>query len=171
MTSRVLVFHPSVEDDLAAVYGYYEAFDPALSGRFEARLGEQVERIELFPESGAILFVQPGLGRRCRDVRTDSQQSANSPQEVQPRPKESNDAQRLRAYVCAGRSHFSTWVNEISKLSDPRGNVPLQRVITVYACDSTFTTFPEPSRKKKRLTPHSSSVSGWTISNPASAAA
>ena len=56
MTSRVLVFHPGVEDDLAAVYDYYEAFDPALPGRFEAGLDEQVERIELFPESGAILF-------------------------------------------------------------------------------------------------------------------
>ena len=56
MTSRVLVFHPGVEGDLAAVYDYYQAFDPALSGLFEARLDEQVERIELFPESGAILF-------------------------------------------------------------------------------------------------------------------
>ena len=56
MNSRVLVFHPGVEDDLAAIYDYYEAFDPALPGRFEARLDQQVERIELFPESGPILF-------------------------------------------------------------------------------------------------------------------
>lgn len=56
MTSRVLVFHPGVEDDLAAIYDYYGTVDPALLGRFEAGLDEQVERIELFPESGAILF-------------------------------------------------------------------------------------------------------------------
>ena len=56
MNSRILVFHPGVENDLAAIYDYYEAFDPALPGRFEARLDEQVERIELFPESGPILF-------------------------------------------------------------------------------------------------------------------
>lgn len=56
MTSRALVFHPGVEDDLASIYDYYEAFDPALPGRFEARLSEQIERIEMLPESGAILF-------------------------------------------------------------------------------------------------------------------
>lgn len=32
------------------------ALDPALPARFRARLRDQVERIELFPESGAILF-------------------------------------------------------------------------------------------------------------------
>ncbi len=56
MTPRALVFHPGVEDDLASILDYYETFDPALPGRFEARLDEQIERIELFPESGAILF-------------------------------------------------------------------------------------------------------------------
>lgn len=56
MTSRPFLFHPGVEDDLATIYDYYEAFDPALPGRFEARLDEQFERIELFPESGVILF-------------------------------------------------------------------------------------------------------------------
>lgn len=56
MISRALVFHPAVEDDLASIYDYYEAFDPALPGRFEVRLDEQIERIELFPESGSILF-------------------------------------------------------------------------------------------------------------------
>lgn len=56
MTRRALVFHPGVEDDLAAVLDYHETFDPALPGRFEARLDEQIERIELCPESGAVLF-------------------------------------------------------------------------------------------------------------------
>lgn len=56
MTRRVVVFHPGVEDDLAAIYDHYEPFDPALLSRFEARLSEQVERIKMFPESGAILF-------------------------------------------------------------------------------------------------------------------
>jgi plasmid stabilization system protein ParE len=56
VTRRALVFHPGVEDDLASILDYYETFDPALPSRFEARLDEQIERIELFPESGAILF-------------------------------------------------------------------------------------------------------------------
>jgi len=56
VTRRTVVFHPGVEDDLAAIYDHYEKFDPALLSRFEARLDEQVERIELFPESGVILF-------------------------------------------------------------------------------------------------------------------
>ncbi|MDP3890872.1 type II toxin-antitoxin system RelE/ParE family toxin [Nocardioides sp.] len=56
MTRRPVVFHPGVEDDLAAIYDHYEVFDPTLPSRFEARLDEQVERIEMFPESGAILF-------------------------------------------------------------------------------------------------------------------
>lgn len=56
MTRRPVVFHPGVEEDLASIYDYYEAFDPALPGRFETRVGEQVERIEMFPESGAVLF-------------------------------------------------------------------------------------------------------------------
>lgn len=56
MTRRPLVFHPGVEDDLAAIYDHYERFDPTLPSRFEARLDEQVERIEMFPESGTILF-------------------------------------------------------------------------------------------------------------------
>ena len=56
MTRRTLVFHPGVEDDLASIYDHYEQFDPALPSRFEARLDEQVERIEMFPESGAFLL-------------------------------------------------------------------------------------------------------------------
>ncbi|MEE3126924.1 MAG: hypothetical protein VX494_06900 [Actinomycetota bacterium] len=35
---------------------HYAPLDPALPGRFRVRLMEQIERIELFPESGAILF-------------------------------------------------------------------------------------------------------------------
>lgn len=56
MTRRRLVFHPKVEDDLDAIVAHYASLDPALPGRFRSRLLEQVERIELFPESGAILF-------------------------------------------------------------------------------------------------------------------
>ena len=56
MTRRRLIFHPRVEEDLDAIIAHYAARDPALPGRFRARLMEQVERIELFPESGAILF-------------------------------------------------------------------------------------------------------------------
>lgn len=56
MTHVAVVFHPSVEGDLAAIYGYYEQFDPVLPERFEARLDEQVERLEMFPDSGAVLF-------------------------------------------------------------------------------------------------------------------
>lgn len=56
MTRRPLVFHPAVEDDLASIYEHYERFDSTLPSRFLARLDEQVERIEMFPESGAILF-------------------------------------------------------------------------------------------------------------------
>jgi plasmid stabilization system protein ParE len=56
VTRRVVVFHPGLEDDLAAIYDHYEQIDLTLRSRFEARLEEQVERIEMFPESGAILF-------------------------------------------------------------------------------------------------------------------
>lgn len=56
MTRSRLVFHPGVEDDLASIYVHYEQFDSALPSRFEARLDEQVERIEMFPDSGAFLF-------------------------------------------------------------------------------------------------------------------
>jgi hypothetical protein len=56
VTRRRLVFHPGVEEDLEAVVAHYASLDPALPGRFRARLMEQIERIELFPESGAILF-------------------------------------------------------------------------------------------------------------------
>lgn len=56
MTPRRLVFHPGVEEDLDAIVAYYRERDPALPGRFRTRLMEQVERIELFPESGAVLF-------------------------------------------------------------------------------------------------------------------
>jgi plasmid stabilization system protein ParE len=56
VTRRRLVFHPRVEEDLDAIVAHYAPLDPALPGRFRARLMEQIERIELFPESGAILF-------------------------------------------------------------------------------------------------------------------
>lgn len=56
MTGLPLLFHPEVEGDIAAIYDHYDQFDPALPGRFEARLAEQIERIEMFPESGAVLF-------------------------------------------------------------------------------------------------------------------
>jgi plasmid stabilization system protein ParE len=56
VTRLPLVFHPGVEDDVAAIYDYYEQFDPALPSRFDVRLEEQVERVERFPESGAFLF-------------------------------------------------------------------------------------------------------------------
>lgn len=51
-----VVFHPAVEDDLADIYEHYGKFDPVLPERFEARLAEQIERLEMFPESGAVLF-------------------------------------------------------------------------------------------------------------------
>lgn len=56
MTRRPVVLHPEVEHDLAAAFGHYEQFDPALPDRFEARLDEQIERIEMYPESGSVLF-------------------------------------------------------------------------------------------------------------------
>jgi hypothetical protein len=56
VTRRRLVFHPGVAEDLDVIVAHYAALDPALPGRFRGRLMEQVERIELFPESGAILF-------------------------------------------------------------------------------------------------------------------
>lgn len=56
MTRRRLVFHPRVEEDLDTIVARYAPLDPSLPGRFRGRLLEQIERIELFPESGAILF-------------------------------------------------------------------------------------------------------------------
>lgn len=56
VTSRVLDFHPGVEVDRAANHDYYETFDPAPPSRFEAKPDEQVERMELFRQPGAILF-------------------------------------------------------------------------------------------------------------------
>lgn len=56
MTGLPLILHPGVETDIAAIYDHYEQFDPALPSRFEARLDEQIERIEMFPKSGALLF-------------------------------------------------------------------------------------------------------------------
>jgi len=56
VTRRRLVFHPKVEEDLDAIVAHYGALDPALPGRFRAHVMEQVERIEMFPESGAIFF-------------------------------------------------------------------------------------------------------------------
>ena len=56
MTRRRLIVHPEVEMDVDAIVAHYAELDPTLPGRFRARLLEQVERIELFPDSGAILF-------------------------------------------------------------------------------------------------------------------
>ncbi|MGQ0467797.1 MAG: type II toxin-antitoxin system RelE/ParE family toxin [Sporichthyaceae bacterium] len=56
MTGRRLIFHPDVEGDLAAILDYYGTRDPALPARFRARLAEQFDRLESFPESGAVLF-------------------------------------------------------------------------------------------------------------------
>lgn len=56
MTRWQVVFHPAVEGDLVAIQDDLRAFDPALPGRFVARMDEQVERIEMYPESGAALF-------------------------------------------------------------------------------------------------------------------
>lgn len=56
MTQLPVVFHPAVEDDLAEIYAHYREFDAVLPERFEARLDEQIERLGMFPESGAILF-------------------------------------------------------------------------------------------------------------------
>lgn len=56
MTARRLVFHPEVDEDLDSILAYYAERDAALPGRFRGRLKEQVERIVLFPESGAALF-------------------------------------------------------------------------------------------------------------------
>lgn len=56
MTQLPVVFHPAVEDDLAEIYARYREFDAVLPERFEARLDEQIERLGMFPESGAILF-------------------------------------------------------------------------------------------------------------------
>lgn len=56
MTTRRLIFHPGVEHDLDAIVGYYRERDPALPARFRARFKDQVDRIVLFPESGAVVF-------------------------------------------------------------------------------------------------------------------
>ena len=56
MTQLPVVFHPAVVEDLAEIYAHYRELDAVLPRRFEARLGEQVERLGMFPESGAILF-------------------------------------------------------------------------------------------------------------------
>jgi toxin ParE1/3/4 len=56
VTSRRLIFHPGVEQDLDAIVGYYRERDPALPARFRARFKDQVDRISLFPESGAVVF-------------------------------------------------------------------------------------------------------------------
>lgn len=56
MTHLPVAFHPAVEEDLAEIYAHYREFDAVLPERFEARLDEQVERLAMFPESGAILF-------------------------------------------------------------------------------------------------------------------
>ena len=43
-------------EDLAEIYAHYRLFDPTLPERFEARLDDQIERLKVFPESGAIIF-------------------------------------------------------------------------------------------------------------------
>jgi len=57
-----------------------------------------------------------------------SERSANSPQEVTPRPTPPNDAQQPRRYVCAGQSHFSTATGGIKKQPKDGVFVPLQRL-------------------------------------------
>lgn len=56
MTQKLVFFHPAVEYDLADIYEHYGKFDPVLPDRFEVRLTEQVERLGVLPESGAVLF-------------------------------------------------------------------------------------------------------------------
>jgi plasmid stabilization system protein ParE len=56
VTPRRLIFHPGVEHDLDQILGYYRERDPALPTGFRARLKDQIDRIRLFPESGALLF-------------------------------------------------------------------------------------------------------------------
>jgi len=56
VTGRRLVFHPGVADDVGEILDYYGSRDPSLPARFRARLAEQFDRLELFPESGAVLF-------------------------------------------------------------------------------------------------------------------
>lgn len=56
MIARPVVFHPDVEDDLAEIYHHYSALDPALPGRFESAVAKQIERLIMWPESGAVLF-------------------------------------------------------------------------------------------------------------------
>ncbi|MGQ0625439.1 MAG: type II toxin-antitoxin system RelE/ParE family toxin [Sporichthyaceae bacterium] len=56
MTGHRLVFHPDVEGDLTAILDYYGSRDPALPARFRLRPAEQFDRLESFPESGAVLF-------------------------------------------------------------------------------------------------------------------
>jgi plasmid stabilization system protein ParE len=119
-----------VEDDLAAIYDHYEQFDLALLSRFVARLDEQVERIQMFLQSGAIRFESYRrallkrfpymavylVGANQIDVlaivavRRDpawietrflrgpmtTERSANSPQEVQPRPRSSTSLNGLK---------------------------------------------------------------------------
>ena len=56
MTERELVLHPGVEADLDSIAAYYVQRDPALPGKFLARLGEQLELLAVFPEAGAPYF-------------------------------------------------------------------------------------------------------------------
>jgi hypothetical protein len=41
VTHRLLIFHPKVAEDLDAIVAHYAVLDPALPGRFRARLMEQ----------------------------------------------------------------------------------------------------------------------------------
>jgi hypothetical protein len=60
VSARRLIFHPGLEDDLADAVAYYGEFDPSLAGRFGFRFLEHVERVELYPESGAMLSTRSG---------------------------------------------------------------------------------------------------------------
>jgi len=58
-----------------------------------------------------------------------TQRSANSPQEVRPRPTIADDAQRFRQRVCAGQSMFSGNSRRWPMAPKTRLIVPLQRLI------------------------------------------
>lgn len=40
MSRAVIVFHPAVEDEIAAIQAHYEQIDPVLPDRFEATLDD-----------------------------------------------------------------------------------------------------------------------------------
>ena len=74
MSRAVVVFHPAVEDDIAAIQAHYEQMDPVLPDRFEARLDDQVERLSMFPDALvchglSCLRRRRSLGRRAARAR------------------------------------------------------------------------------------------------------